>query len=142
MSPLPLFDAPSGVRPAGLVSRYDTAPAAGVKPPSDFSIGGAKEIRFNGDAYDPEKDLVRLTGQILRIFESMKDGRWRTLSEIEAATGDPQASISAQLRHLRKDRFGSHTVDRRHRGEREHGLFEYRLVVRVPSVRTSAEGLG
>ncbi|KKL56177.1 hypothetical protein LCGC14_2247980, partial [marine sediment metagenome] len=36
-----------------------------------------------------------------------------TLCEIEDLTGDPPASISAQLRHLRKERFGAHTVERR-----------------------------
>jgi len=89
-----------------------------------------EKMRFNGPAYDPDHDNVRLSGQILRIFDLMKDGRWRTLSEINRETGDPQASISAQLRHLRKKRFGSHTVDRRARGERGRGLFEYKLTVR------------
>lgn len=90
----------------------------------------AKEIRFNGPVYDPKYDKVRLTGQILRIFNLMKDGHWRTLSEIEAITNDPAASISAQLRHLRKERFGSHTVNKRPRGDRKQGLWEYQLLVR------------
>jgi hypothetical protein len=59
----------------------------------------------------------------------MADGRWRTLAEIEAATGDPQASISAQLRHLRKRRFGSSVVERRPRGDRSAGLYEYALII-------------
>ena len=84
--------------------------------------------RFDGPAYNPETDDVRLTGQIKRVFETMKDGQWRTLGEIELATGDPQASISAQLRHLRKPRFGSHVVEKRNRGDAEHGHFEYRLL--------------
>jgi hypothetical protein len=83
---------------------------------------------FDGSDYDPEYDDVRLTGQALRIFNVMKDEVWRTLGEIEALTGDPQASISAQLRHLRKARFGGHIVRKRSRGEREHGLFEYQLL--------------
>jgi len=33
------------------------------------------------------------------------------------------------LRHLRKDRFGSHVVEKQPRGDRSHGLFEYRLIV-------------
>lgn len=84
--------------------------------------------KFNGSDYESEKDNVRLTGQIERVYNLMIDGQWRTLNEIETATGDPAASISAQLRHLRKERFGSHTVEKRARGEREHGLFEYRLI--------------
>jgi len=56
----------------------------------------------------------------------MKDGTWRTLAEISETTGDPPASVSAQLRHLRKPRFGGYTVDRRHMGG---GLYQYRLVL-------------
>lgn len=82
---------------------------------------------FNGPAYDPEFDHERLTGQLRRIYQLMRDGEWRTMREINAATGDPEASISAQLRHLRKERFGSHTVERRSRGDRACGLWEYRL---------------
>lgn len=84
---------------------------------------------FDGPTYDPKTDNKRLTGQIERVFNCMKDERWRTLSDIENITGDPQASISAQLRHLRKDRFGNHTVNRRNRGDRENGLYEYQLIV-------------
>ena len=84
-------------------------------------------MRFDGAAYDPKHDQKRLTGQILRVFSLMLDGRWRTLSEIEKTIGDPAASVSAQLRHLRKERFGSHIVDKRARGNRSIGLWEYRL---------------
>lgn len=52
--------------------------------------------------------------------------RYVTLAEIEAATGDPEASISAQIRHLRKKRFGSYIVDKRRRDEKG-GTWEYRL---------------
>ncbi len=85
--------------------------------------------RFNGSDYIPEFDQQRLTGQIKKIYHLMIDGRWRTLSEIEQQlTGCPQASISAQLRHLRKDRFGNHTVNKQRRGDRMSGLFEYQLL--------------
>lgn len=87
------------------------------------------KYRFDGPVYSPEKDNARLTGQIERIFSLMKDARWRTLEEISKATNDPPASISAQLRHLRKMRFGRHAVDKRPRGERSQGLWEYRLII-------------
>ncbi|HEY8707692.1 MAG TPA: hypothetical protein VIM34_06810, partial [Burkholderiaceae bacterium] len=61
----------------------------------------------------------------------MRDGIWRTLEGIELLTSDPQASISAQLRHARKARFGSHTVNKRHMGG---GLYEYQLVVNQAKV--------
>lgn len=97
-------------------------PAPATAPPRPIG-------HFNGPAYEPQHDYKRLAGQILRVFGLMKDGRWRTLAEIEAITGDPPASISAQLRHLRKERFGSFEVEKRARGERIHGLWEYRLIV-------------
>lgn len=86
-------------------------------------------VRFSGSDYDHDRDQPRLAGQLKRIFNLMADGTWRTLGEIEAATGAPQASISAQLRHLKKPRFGSHIVEKRHRGDAKCGLYEYRLIV-------------
>lgn len=80
---------------------------------------------FNGPAYDPARDNARLSGQIRRVYDAMSDREWRTLSMIALLTGDPEASVSAQLRHLRKARFGGHTVNRRHVAR---GLFEYQLI--------------
>lgn len=82
--------------------------------------------RFDGPDYDPERDGSRLTGQILRVYNLMRDGQWRTLEAINACTNDPLPSISAQLRHLRKARFGSHKIERKYIGS---GLYEYRLKV-------------
>lgn len=87
---------------------------------------------FNGSNYDPALDDARLTTQMGKVYSIMKDGRWHTLTEIHLATDEPEASVSAQLRHLRKERFGHYIVDKRHRGERCHGLFEYQLHKRVP----------
>ena len=87
--------------------------------------------RFNGSDYIPEFDQERLTGQIKRIYSLMIDGKWRTLNEIENTTSDPQASISAQLRHLRKERFGSHIIQKQRRGKPSDGLFEYKLLIRT-----------
>ena len=86
----------------------------------------AEKVRFDGADYKPKRDDVRLSGQLLRIFTLMRDGNWRTLGSIASKTGDSEASISAQLRHLRKKRFGAHTVNRRHLGS---GLYEYQLLV-------------
>ena len=86
-------------------------------------------MRFDGPDYVPDLDRVRLTGQVKRVYALMRDAQWRTLNEISVDTGDPESSVSAQLRHLRKERFGSHTVEKRRRGDRTTGLFEYRLLV-------------
>jgi DNA-binding transcriptional regulator GbsR (MarR family) len=87
--------------------------------------------RFDGSDYNPVFDNERLTGQIKDIYKLMIDGKWRTLGEIETETNYPQASISAQLRHLRKARFGSHILNKRNRGDRNKGLFEYQLLPKV-----------
>jgi len=85
------------------------------------------ESRFNGPVYDPAADKERLTRQIGRVYQCMISGQWRTLEEIAQLTGDPESSISAQLRHLRKPKFGGFVVSRRPRGDRAHGLYEYQL---------------
>lgn len=85
---------------------------------------------FNGPEYKPSDDAPRLLLQHEKIRALMLDGRWRTLAEICDATGCPAASVSAQLRHLRKPRFGSHIVDRRARGDRSKGLYEYKVIAR------------
>lgn len=91
-----------------------------------------KAPHFNGPDYDPDLDHERLTGQIKRIKDLMLDGEWRTLQEIAKETGDPESSISAQLRHLRKDRFGGWTVEKQRRGDPSEGLFEYRVLEPLP----------
>ncbi len=91
----------------------------------DFDASIATKPRFNGADYQPKRDDERLTGQLRRIYDVIRDGKWRTLGQIEELTGDPQPSISAQLRHLRKQRFGSHVIERRH--DVENGLYQYRM---------------
>ena len=87
-----------------------------------------KKPEFGGPEYDPALDEERLTKQMGRVYACMIDGKWRTLGEICQITGDPEASISAQLRHLRKPSFGAYLVKRRRRGDRKNGLFEYQLL--------------
>lgn len=84
---------------------------------------------FDGATAEPQ-DFGRLNAQTQRVYDVMKDGLWRTILELQQdifdATGkvDPEASISARLRDLRKPRFGGYTVERRRCGV---GLFEYRV---------------
>ena len=66
----------------------------------------------DGAAYVAQEDFIRLNRQQQRVFDVMKDGQWRTLADIAALTGDPEASVSARLRDLRKARFGGSTVER------------------------------
>lgn len=79
-----------------------------------------------GPAFDSELDRARLSKQHERIRGLLvNDSRsWWTLREIAEALGYPEASVSAQLRHLRKPRFGSYNVEKRSLGG---GLWEYRI---------------
>jgi len=81
--------------------------------------------RFDGEEYIPSQDQRRLAGQLKRIYEVMKDGKWRTIQEVAQITNYPANSIQAQLRHLRKERFGSYLVEKRR--VTTTGLYEYRV---------------
>lgn len=110
---------------------FETDGYGGWRPSVDVSEP-CPAPKFDGADYDHSRDAPRLSAQLQRVYDLMEDGHWRTLAEISSATNDPPASVSAQLRHLRKERFGGHTVDRRHRGDKADGLYEYRLTIRVP----------
>lgn len=86
------------------------------------------EPAFEGYTFEHAFDVDRLQKQLRRVFEVMKDGGWRTLSEISEITQDGEASVSARLRDFRKDRFPGFRVFRRRRGPAERGLFEYQLM--------------
>ncbi len=94
------------------------------RPPAPGAGTPLFDAPFDGADYVDSRDRPRLRGQIRDVYEFIADGRWRTLNDIVAATGHPHASVSAQLRHLRKAKFGAHAIERRHVG---HGLYEYRL---------------
>ena len=88
----------------------------------------SRAMRFDGPDYDPALDKMRLTAQLAMIFNLMRDGKWRTFRAISASTGgQPEPSVSAQLRHLRKPRFGSQVVNKVRAGE--SGLWEYQVEV-------------
>ncbi len=82
---------------------------------------------FDGDTYQHSKDFKRLKKQHERVKDLMLDGVWRTLEEISESINAPSSSVSAQLRHLRKARFGSYIVHKRTRGHRNTGLYEYQV---------------
>lgn len=95
-----------------------------TEPPADF----------DGRTFNPQKDGERLTAQLATVRSLMLDGQWRTLREIAASVGAPEASISARLRDLRKSRFGGYLVLRR-RVDASPGLWEYRVTGHDQQVR-------
>lgn len=84
-----------------------------------------------GPAYDESKDGARVAKQMDRVLGYCLNGPWRSLAEIKGLTGDPESSISAQLRHLRKERFGGYIVEKRRRTEAS-GTWEYRVLPPLP----------
>ena len=65
---------------------------------------------------------------------------WVTLAELAAKTNFPPASISAQLRHLRKEKYGGWAVEKRRREwVTEELVWEYRL---AEGGSGSKEGMG
>tara|TARA_R100000808_G_C2153807_1_gene164358 strand:- start:5092 stop:5403 length:312 start_codon:yes stop_codon:yes gene_type:complete len=97
--------------------------------PDLFETHPVPVAAFDGADYEAKFDAERLTGQLRKIYDLMKDGNWRSLDEISMRTAAPHASASAQLRNLRKLKFGGHTVDRTRAGDRERGFYKYRLVL-------------
>ncbi len=85
-------------------------------------------MRFYGDDYDDQRDGRRLGAQLQRVYDVMKDGRWRSHQEIVETLmwgGKPrekEASIARQVRYL-KDIPGCYVL-RRYEGD---GLYRYSL---------------
>jgi hypothetical protein len=90
--------------------------------------------KFDGSDYTPELDDERLDKQIDRVKKACRSGVPMTLAAIAKETGDPEASISAQLRHLRKEKHGSHSVDKIHVS---HGLYLYKVTLNDRSIAST-----
>ena len=81
-------------------------------------------LDIGGVTYIHGRDGQRLGEQLLRTFEFMRDGQWHTLEAISQVTGDPQASVSARLRDLRKPTVLGAVIEREYL---TRGLWRYRL---------------
>jgi hypothetical protein len=79
----------------------------------------------DGVTFVAKFDMDRLNDQMKRVYSLMSDSNWRTLSEIAKITGDPESSVSARLRDLRKPKFGGLMVNRRRRFQ---GTYEYQVL--------------
>jgi hypothetical protein len=100
------------------------------------------------DRSDTQLEAIRE----LMLNASLHDA-WLTLGEIAEATEFGEASISAQLRHLRKSRHGRYRVEKRRRGT-EHsgdpgeissascacGVWEYRVLPPAQAAWSVAQG--
>jgi hypothetical protein len=109
-----------------------------------FGLSPDPDHAFGGDTYDPQRDFVRLKGQLARTWNVMLDGRWRTLAQIAKETSamrndggkDSEAAISARLRDFRKVKFGAHVLQAENIGG---GLWHYRLLMEAGDVRSQSD---
>lgn len=79
---------------------------------------------FDGDDYVEARDRSRLQTQLDVIRDYMRGAGPKTLERISKDTGFPSASVSAQLRNLRKEAHGGHIVTRKYIGG---GIYTYTL---------------
>jgi hypothetical protein len=76
--------------------------------------------------FQPGRSQRETLLRVLRIAAQYET--WVTLAELAAKTKFPPASISAQLRHLRKEQYGGWAVEKRRREwVTEELVWEYRL---------------
>lgn len=97
-------------------------------------------MNFDGQTYDPRLDGVRLGKQLRSVRDylaSLPRDRLVTLRELSEALHYPEASISARIRDLRKDRWGGLTVERQ---RLDRGLWGYRLIGPRPPRQLSIWG--
>jgi hypothetical protein len=89
------------------------------EPCAKASQASASEARGSRHASDVVREFAEDETQLATIRELMMRaaarGVWLTLGEIAGSTEFAEASISAQLRHLRKPHNGGHCVEKRRR---------------------------
>ena len=89
---------------------------------------------IGGVTYVPSLDRERLGEQFLRVWDCMSDGLWRSLREISSITGDPEASVSARLRDVRKSYGEDAMQSRRVPGiDGRRGHWQYKIDIKEPS---------
>ena len=83
------------------------------------------EQKFSGSDYDQERDSERLSTQMERVRIALSPGHWLTVRQIADRIGDPENSIQAQLRNLRKKCNGGYIVEKEICGN--GSLYQYRM---------------
>lgn len=93
--------------------------------------------QFGGTTFNAKRDGARLNGQLQAVLTLMKDGQWRGLAIISTALGGAsEASVSARIRDLRKQKFGGWIVERRYV---DRGLWLYRVLPKPVAPTTATQ---
>ena len=77
---------------------------------ADREAGGTRGTRSIRSMMSSQREVLRDT-----MMRATEYGLWLTLHEVSRLTTFGEASISAQLRHLRKRAYGSFRVEKRRR---------------------------
>lgn len=107
-----------------------------------------KRDSFSGEAYDEDRDCSALTGQLRIVFDIMSDQKWRSVRRIQqlmvrdygqSELACPENSIQAQIRNLRKPKFGNYECPRKtmpgKRGGRGYSVYRLGNVLNDYKVR-------
>jgi hypothetical protein len=100
-------------------AREAGARRAGVHDARACAGDPAAAMDSSGSAF--EEDETQLAAIRELMLRAGARGVWLSLGEIAEATEFAEASISAQLRHLRKPHHGTHRVEKRRRGAARGG---------------------
>lgn len=89
--------------------------------------------------YDAER--LRTQRDIIRdkLLTASRSGNWLTLGELQLFSGFGEASISAQLRHLRKPAAGGFQIAKRRRKFARRIVWEYRIEIETARAAGSGE---
>jgi hypothetical protein len=78
---------------------------------------------YDADRLRTQRDIIRD-----KLLTASRSGNWLTLGELQLFTGFGEASISAQLRHLRKPEAGGFEITKRRRKSAGQMIWwEYRI---------------
>lgn len=80
---------------------------------------------FSGSDYDKRLDQKRLSKELLKVKNIMKDGKWRTKYQIFEQSGCNDFDTCGRMRRRLKE-IPDYTVERRRVGK--GGTYEYRFV--------------
>jgi hypothetical protein len=107
------------------------------------TVGPAIDVALDGDRALTQMEVIRdvllsaaecaesAAVRMMRAGMPPEDGGWMSLHELAGLTGYGEASISAQIRNLRKERFGAYLIAKRKRGMDKQGAWEYRILGRA-----------
>ena len=87
-------------------------------------------MNFEGKTFDAVLDGPRLSSQLERVKAVLKNGQWITLRMLAHAVGGSEASVSARIRDMRKEKFGGFHIERRRDPkDPSSGVWQYRLII-------------